>query len=59
VVVHRDREALLRRVLPDHVLVEERLISTGFGRRTLPSPSSPSFSSAMMSRQMSTHSSQM
>ena len=60
VVVDRDREDLLRVVLADDVVVEERLdLASAWAGETCGLPSSRSFSSAMMSLQSLMHSSQM
>ena len=61
VIVHRDREDLLRAVLPDDVLVEDRLdLARASGSGVDPAyGSSFSTSSAMMSLQRPMHSSQM
>ena len=59
VVVDRDRELLLGLLLADDVVVEHRLDLARLGQRRAPACCSCIRSSAMMSRQMSTHSSQM
>jgi hypothetical protein len=60
VVVDRDGEDLLRRILPDHVLVED--VADFLRRRQLalgPAAGSAAISSRMMSLHSSMHSSQM
>ena len=60
VVVNRDREDLLRALLPDHVVVEDGLDLGRLGdRRQAEALDSFSISSAMMSLQRPMHSSQM